>query len=90
MRALLLVSLLVVLAACSKVTPENFARIQDGMPEEQVLDILGKPSESSSVNILGVSGTSSRWVGGDTAITVKFVNGKVAVKTLDKPTASAK
>jgi len=90
MRALVLASLLFVLAACSKVTPENFARIQDGMPEEQVLDLLGKPTESSSVNLLGVSGTSSRWVSGDTAITVRFVNGKVALKTLDKPAAPRK
>ena len=90
MRVLLIASLLLVLAACSKVTPENFAKIQDGMPEEQVLDLLGKPAETSSVNILGVSGTSSRWVSGDTAITVRFVNGKVALKTLDKPAAPQK
>lgn len=90
MRALLIACLLLALAACSKVTAENFAKIQDGMPEEQVLELLGKPAESSSVNILGVSGTSSRWVSGDTAITVKFVNGKVAVKTLDKPAESQK
>lgn len=94
MRAPLLAPLVAVLlfllAACSKVTPENFAKIQDGMPEEQVLDLLGKPTESSSVNILGVSGTSSRWVGGDTAITVRFVNGKVALKALDKPAAPEK
>jgi len=57
---LLLAFSLGALAACSKVTPENFAKIQDGMPEEQVLDLLGKPGESSSVSILGVSGTSSR------------------------------
>jgi len=29
-------------------------------------------------------------VSGDTAITVKFVNGKVALKTLDKPAAAGK
>ena len=90
MRALVLAPLLVILAACSKVTPENFAKIQDGMAEDQVLEILGKPGESSSVNVLGVSGTSSRWVGGDTPITVTFVNGKVALKTLDKPAAPEK
>ena len=89
MRAFL-AALLLVLAACSRVTPENFARIQGGMPEEQVLDILGKPTESSSVEVLGVSGTSSRWVSGDTVVTVRFVNGKVALKSLNKPAAPEK
>ncbi|HZQ73442.1 MAG TPA: outer membrane protein assembly factor BamE [Burkholderiales bacterium] len=90
MRALAAACLLLLLVACSKVTPENFAKLQDGMTEQQVLDILGKPNESSSVSVLGVSGTSSRWVSGDTAITVRFVNGKVALKSLDKPAPPAK
>ena len=34
--------------------------------------------------MLGVSGTASRWVGKDAVITVRFVNGKVAVKSFDK------
>jgi|SRR5688572_3159372 len=83
MRTLALV-LLLALAACSKVNQENFAKVQDGMTEEQVTAILGKPTESSSVNVLGVSGTSSRWVSGDTTIVVRFVGGKVALKSLDK------
>jgi hypothetical protein len=73
------------LAACSKVTQENFLKIQDGMTEEEVIALLGRPTESNSVNILGVSGTASRWVGGDAVITVRFVNGKVALKSYDKP-----
>lgn len=90
MRALLAALLLLAVTACTKVTAENFAKVQDGMPEEQVLELLGKPTESSSVSILGVTGTSSRWVSGDTAITVRFVNGKVAVKSLDSPAAPQK
>ena len=85
MRPLAL-ALLLILVACSKVTQENFAKIQDGMTEEQVIAILGKPTESSSVNVLGVSGTSSRWVSGDTVVVVRFVGGKVALKTLDQKT----
>lgn len=49
------------------------------------VSILGSPTESNSVNILGVSGTASRWVGKDAEITVRFVNGKVALKSFDKP-----
>lgn len=72
------------LAACSKVTQENYARIQDGMSEQEVHAILGKPSESTSVAILGLSGTSSRWVAGDAVITIQFANGKVRLKSYDK------
>src|SRR2546430_9292665 len=78
-RSLLLVLLL--LAACSKITQENFGKIEQGMPEQQVLAILGSPTESSSVDVLGVSGTSARWTSADAQITVRFVNGKVALKS---------
>jgi hypothetical protein len=78
------------IAACSKVTQENFAKIQDGMSEQEVIALLGAPSESSSINVLGVSGTSSRWVSGDAVIDVRFVNGKVALKSFDKPGATGK
>ena len=90
MRALLSACALVLLVACSKVNQENFARIQDGMTEQEVIGVLGKPTESSSVNVLGVSGTSSRWTSGDAVITVRFVNGKVALKTFDKAPAAQK
>jgi hypothetical protein len=75
---------LIVLAACSKVTADNFARIQEGMSEAEVRAVLGSPTESSSTTVLGISGTASRWVAGDTVITVRFVNGKVALKNLEK------
>jgi hypothetical protein len=72
------------IAACSKVTQDNFAKIQDGMSEQEVMALLGSPSESNSINVLGVSGTASRWAARDAVITVSFVNGKVAVKTFEK------
>lgn len=78
------------IAACSKVTQENFAKIQEGMSEQEVTALLGSPTESNSVNVLGVSGTASRWVGRNAVITVRFVNGKVALKTFDKPGAPQK
>ena len=89
-KPLLAVLAACVIAACSKVTQENFLKIQDGMSEEEVIALLGRPSESNSVNVLGVSGTSSRWASGDAVITVRFVNGKVALKSFDKPGAQDK
>jgi outer membrane protein assembly factor BamE (lipoprotein component of BamABCDE complex) len=40
----LLVAAAILLAACSKVTQENFARVQEGMSEQQVIAILGEPT----------------------------------------------
>ncbi len=82
---LLLLAAALLIAACSKVSQENFSKIEQGMSEQDVLALLGKPDESSSVDVLGVSGTTSHWVHGDAEITVRFVNGKVALKSFDKP-----
>jgi hypothetical protein len=86
LRALAFAAVLL-LAACSKVTQENFARIQSGMSEQEVAAVLGSPSESSSSSVLGISGTASKWTGGDAVITIRFINGKVALKSFDKPGA---
>jgi hypothetical protein len=82
--------LTVAIAACSRISEENFAKVQEGMSEQDVMKILGKPSETNSVNILGVSGTMARWVGRDAVITVRFVNDKVALKSFDRPGEASK
>ena len=76
---------LALLLACSKVTQANFAKVQEGMTEQEVIALLGEPTESNSVNVLGISGTTSRWVSGDAEIVIRFVNGQVALKRFDKP-----
>ncbi len=83
-RAFALCALLLV-AACSKVTQENFDKLQNGMAESEVHALLGSPTSSSSVQVVGVSGTVSKWQGSDAVITVRFVNGKVALTSYDKP-----
>jgi hypothetical protein len=57
------------------------------MSEQEVHAILGAPTESNTTTVLGISGTASRWVSGDTVITIRFVNGKVALSSFDKPAA---
>jgi hypothetical protein len=83
MRARFLL-LAVLVAACSRVTADNFEKIQEGMSEPEVRALLGSPTESSSVTVLGVSGSASRWTGRDAEIVVRFINGKVALKTFEK------
>ena len=75
---------LLLLAACSKITQGNFDRIKDEMSEQEVAAILGSPTESSSTSLVGISGTASRWADKDAVITVRFVNGKVVLKTFEK------
>lgn len=82
------VALMLIVTACSKVTEENFAKVQEGMTEQEVLALLGTPSESNSVSILGVSGAAWRWAGRDAVVVVHFVNGKAALKSWEKPRGS--
>lgn len=78
--------LVVTLAACgsTKLTQDNFDKIQIGMTRAQVVIILGNPTESSSVDMAVFSGTMSKWKQGDVTITIQFVNGKVVAKQFSK------
>ena len=77
--------LLFVLVACgSKATESNYAKIEIDMTEEQVKSLLGAPTESSSINVAGLSGTSLKWVGKEGTINVQFLNGKVKAKAFSK------
>ena len=84
--ALALGLLIVTLAACgsSKLTQDNFDKIQIGMTRAQVVIILGEPTESSSVDMAVFSGTVSKWKQGDVLITIHFVNDKVVAKQFSK------
>ncbi len=64
----------------SKITQENFDKIQAGMSREDVKAILGEPTESSGVSIGTISGDSWVWKKDGTVITIQFVGGKVLAK----------
>jgi len=81
-RTLLALLAALLVAACSKVSQENFAKIETGMTEQEVTAILGKPDESTTKASVF---TTSVWRGGDAEITVRFAGGKVVVKSFDKP-----
>jgi hypothetical protein len=82
----LLFLLVLLLAACgSKINEGNYAKIEIDMTEEQVRSLLGEPTESSSINVAGLSGTSLKWVGKEGTINVQFLNGKVKAKAFSKP-----
>lgn len=78
--------LLFLFAACgSKANESTYNRIEIDMTEEQVKSLLGSPTESSSMQVAGLSGTSSKWVGKEGTINVQFLNGKVKAKAFSKP-----
>jgi hypothetical protein len=76
--ALLLLALLV--GCGSKITQENFEKIQVGMSEDEVTAILGKPTESSTVGFGSLSGGAWVWKRDGTTITIQFANRKVLAK----------
>ena len=71
---------LTLLVACSRVTEDNYNRIESGMEEAAVIKILGVPDESSSMGIGSLSGKSSVWDDGKARISIQFFNGKVKLK----------
>ncbi len=83
LKSLLLICVFTVLGACvSKINQENYERIQRGMTLEEVKAILGEPTESKSAGVGGlVSGTSAIWKANGITIDIKFLNGKVQLKT---------
>lgn len=90
-RLLFLVVLLglaiAVLSGCTgaKINKDNFDKIRIGMTQEEVQRLLGPPTEATGVEIPIFSGTASKWVQGDTIITIQFVNGKVMAKEFSHP-----
>jgi hypothetical protein len=77
---------LLLLSACfSKITLENYNKINEGMSLSEVSQILGEPSTSSSVNLGPISGTSTEWRGENgEVIAIQFVNNKVKLKNFSK------
>lgn len=74
---------LVVLAACkSDLSPENYAKIENGMSMDEVTRILGKPSDTSTMGLGSLTGTAATWTDGKTTISVQFVNDKVQLKQI--------
>jgi hypothetical protein len=81
------IAALLLAACCSKITPENFERIGNGMTQAEVIAILGQPTETSAIGIGGLSGGMATWRDGSTEISVQFVNDKVQARQLKQETA---
>ena len=80
----LLAVAIVALLGCSRLTQENFNRIDEGMSFDEVTTILGEPTDSKSIGIGPLSGTAATWDDGKTRIEIKFLNERVQLKSLDR------
>ncbi len=91
-RRLACLALFATLAACSsRVTPENYEKLQSGMTKAQVHEILGKPDSVKGDDIGGVlSLTKETWTHGKQSITVTFGNDALALKSLDTLDSASK
>jgi len=71
---------LTLLIACSRITEDNYNRIESGMEEAAVIKLLGEPDESSSMGVGSLTGKSSVWDDGKARISIQFFNDKVKLK----------
>ncbi|BCL75960.1 hypothetical protein JHS3_16960 [Jeongeupia sp. HS-3] len=84
MRLIAALLLAFCLVACSKVTSENYQKINTGMPHDEVVKLLGEPDTTDGGSVFGISGESASWKSRNTAITIQFINGKVMTKNIEK------
>jgi hypothetical protein len=81
----LLALLLIILPGCSKVTLENYNKIETNMTTSEVEDILGKGEEkvgaAGTIGDLTGSGKVLTWGSEEKSITITFANDKVVAKT---------
>jgi hypothetical protein len=81
--AILTIAGLFLFGCFDRLTQENFNKVEKGMTFEEVVAILGQPTDSKSVGVGPLSATSSKWSNAKVEISIKFVNNKVQLKSLD-------
>ncbi len=72
-RRLFVIAACVLLAACSKVNQENYAKLKAGMPRAEVEQLLGSPTECAGA----VGLTSCTWKDKESLISIQFAGDKV-------------
>jgi hypothetical protein len=70
------------IAACSRATLENYSKVQSGMTREQVYEILGEPDEVNGGGLGQFTISSEVWKGNQQTINITFGSEKVALKSI--------
>jgi hypothetical protein len=76
-RMMILLVLVCMLFGCSKLTADNYAKIQTGIAYSEVVRILGKPDSSSEALFV----KNCVWGNEQKNITVNFVGDKAILST---------
>jgi len=84
-RALPIVAALLLTACASKLTRDNWAKIQKGMSTAQVKALLGSPSETQSRTVAGFVGLTYIYHKDDAEIKISFLDDHVTDKEGDLP-----
>lgn len=79
MKTLMLLSLALLLSACSKVSVENYDKLKAGMPYTEVKQLLGAPTQCSEV----LSVKHCVWGDDKRHIDVSFVGDQAVVFTAE-------
>jgi len=69
----LLAASLLLMVACSKLTPENYNKLKMSMPYDEVVAIIGAPDKCDGA--MGIKDCT--WGSGKKDINVKFLNEKI-------------
>ncbi len=77
MKRILMLAMLVLLAACSKITAENYSKVNSGMSRAEVVALIGEPTQTESGSVLGIKGETATWHEGKITINAQFVNEKL-------------
>jgi len=72
-RILITAALLLLISGCSKVTKENYDKIESGMSYDDVVKLIGKPEGCSEA--IGIS--SCLWKNDGAVIDIKFISDQV-------------
>jgi len=74
---------LAVLAGCSKVNADNYAKVRANMTRAQVYEVLGKPDEVSGGEIGPISMATETWKGPKETVKITFGGDKVVLKSIE-------
>jgi hypothetical protein len=72
--------LVLLLAGCDRVTRDNYEKLETGMTMDEVVKILGEPTDLKSFGVGPLEAATGRWEGKKGTISIQFTGQKVRVK----------
>ena len=75
--------LMLTLIACSKVTPDNYGKLEAGMSQEEVHKILGQPDDVSGGGIGTLTLSTETWNGPKHVVRITFAGDKMTIKSIE-------